>query len=125
MATNNLHLPRLEPSVGWSTDREIGRYITRVDIVDHHGRHWGSVAVGREHTMDREEQIARLWAAAGEMHEALSHLLKAIRDLVAESDGVAGLHLNGDIATWDELLHSPWLGDAMDKAEAVLAKARG
>ena len=30
--------------------------------------------------------------------------LKAVSTLINESDGVAGLHLNGDIAPWEELL---------------------
>jgi len=30
--------------------------------------------------------------------------IAAIRDLINDSEGVAGLHRNGDIAPWDELL---------------------
>jgi hypothetical protein len=29
--------------------------------------------------------------------------LKAVEDLINDSSGVAGLHLNGDLASWDEL----------------------
>ena len=29
--------------------------------------------------------------------------IEAVRDLITESSGVAGLHLNGDIAPWDDL----------------------
>lgn len=29
--------------------------------------------------------------------------------LIKDSDGVTGLHLNGDIATWEELLEGTWL----------------
>lgn len=37
--------------------------------------------------------------------------LQAVADLMGESDGVAGLHRNGDLANWDELLTGPWLED--------------
>lgn len=36
--------------------------------------------------------------------EELTALAREVWDLVAESQGVAGLHLNGDIAPWEELL---------------------
>jgi hypothetical protein len=31
-------------------------------------------------------------------------IISAVRDLARESDGVSGWHLNGDIATWDQVL---------------------
>jgi len=31
-------------------------------------------------------------------------IISAVKDLVRESEGVAGWHLNGDIATWDKVL---------------------
>ena len=37
--------------------------------------------------------------------------LKAVALLMAESEGVTGLHLNGDVATWDWLLSTEWLAD--------------
>lgn len=47
--------------------------------------------------------------AAQKMQEAAAEIerlrkgLAAVDALIRESGGVAGLHLNGDIATWDEL----------------------
>lgn len=38
------------------------------------------------------------------LREALANLVQEIDDLVSESEGVAGLHLNGDVAEWDDLL---------------------
>lgn len=35
---------------------------------------------------------------------SLSHQLQVFLDIVSESQGVAGYHLNGDVAEWDELL---------------------
>ena len=43
-----------------------------------------------------------LEAARGERDGARKGLV-AVELLMRESDGVAGLHLNGDVATWDEL----------------------
>ncbi|WP_338570532.1 hypothetical protein VRB37_16600 [Erwinia billingiae] len=31
-------------------------------------------------------------------------IISAVRDLARETDGVSGWHLNGDLATWDEVL---------------------
>ena len=57
--------------------------------------------------------------------EALSRLIFDIKALTAESEGVAGLHQNGDVAPWSELLEggefSPWLGDAIADASQALA----
>lgn len=51
---------------------------------------------------------ARAWLAAeppGEGPPAENgDLAQEIWDLISESEGVAGLHLNGDLAPWDELL---------------------
>lgn len=43
--------------------------------------------------------------------ERLTKGLRAVAGLMAESQGVAGLHLNGDIAAWDDLLQNAWLED--------------
>ena len=48
--------------------------------------------------------------AKAEKAEAENTKLQAkntqVCDLISESQGIAGLHLNGDIATWEELMHS-------------------
>ena len=38
-----------------------------------------------------------------EIVKKLSSGIKSVRALIDESDGVSGLHLNGDAATWEEL----------------------
>lgn len=68
---------------------------------------------------------ARLIAAAPELLEALIELVDDINALVSESHGVAGLHRNGDVATWDEILPGgrfEWLG-SLERAESAIAKA--
>lgn len=48
-------------------------------------------------------------------------IITAVKDLVRESNGVAGWHLNGDIATWDEVL--PELSHSETPAtDAAIAK---
>ena len=50
----------------------------------------------------------------GELEE-MQKGLDAVQDLINNSYGVAGLHLNGDVAPWDELLEGgrfeAWLKD--------------
>ena len=53
-----------------------------------------------------QEAEVRADEQAAELHrllKALTGLVTEIEALIAESHGVAGLHLNGDVATWDEL----------------------
>ena len=47
------------------------------------------------------------------MHEIILRQnsgIQAVQALIDESEGVAGLHLNGDVATWEDLLDG-WLSD--------------
>ena len=44
-------------------------------------------------------------------NEVLTKGLRAVADLMGRSEGVIGLHLNGAVATWDELMQSIWLED--------------
>jgi hypothetical protein len=65
--------------------------------------------------------------AVNDMYEALEGVLADIENLMSESEGVSGLHRNGDIAPWCELEEGgqferfSWIS----KAQAALAKARG
>jgi len=69
----------------------------------------------------------RLLVKNEKLIKALDGLVTAIDDLVSESHGVDGLHLNGDVAPWDELLpggqYESWL-EAVDPARAILDEAR-
>lgn len=56
--------------------------------------------------------------------EALQRLVGALEDLIDDSEGVAGLHRNGDLAPWSELARDgrfPWLA-ALDDARDLLAQ---
>lgn len=55
----------------------------------------------------------------------LVDLVRAILSLVSESEGVVGLHRNGDVAAWEDLLpggrYETWLGEALASAQKVLS----
>lgn len=55
--------------------------------------------------------------------ESAQGLLMDVQDLINESEGVAGFHLNGDVAPWDELLSGGRFERliSMDAARAALA----
>ena len=57
----------------------------------------------REHCEAAEAQRDAALRDLAAAREALRTLLGNIDALIAESQGVSGLHLNGDVATWDEL----------------------
>jgi len=58
--------------------------------------------------------------------DTLSTGIKAVRSLINESQGVAGLHLNGDIVEWSELeaggRSEEWLGDLNYSEDAITEK---
>ena len=59
------------------------------------------------HIMMDHEKLELATARVAELEgvvKAAAKVDKAMRDLIAESTGVCGLHLNGDDASWDSLL---------------------
>lgn len=100
---------------------------------DEDGMNWDAVdpeyfpePYGRDHYPIRR----RMTPAEEHAEESLVTLKELIHDieaLVRGSEGVAGLHKNGDIAPWDDLLdggrYEGWL--PLTKAEAAIAKAEG
>lgn len=55
----------------------------------------------------KKATMRKLLATA--LEEQRAKVLREVYDLMNESDGVAGLHLNGEVATWDWLLDHGWL----------------
>ena len=69
-------------------------------------------------------EIEALKTARTELANALGELVGEIEELASESRGVAGLHLNGDVAAWEEILPGgrfERLG-SLERAESAIAK---
>lgn len=69
-----------------------------------------------------EVQLVRANALAAE-NAAMHETIEAVRSVADNSSGIAGWHLNGDIATWEEIL--PEINDIETPAtDAFLAEVR-
>ncbi|HCA7477692.1 TPA: hypothetical protein MX401_002527 [Escherichia coli] len=69
-----------------------------------------------------EVQLVRANALAAE-NAAMHETVEAVRSVADNSSGIAGWHLNGDIATWEEIL--PEINDIETPAtDAFLAEVR-
>lgn len=94
-------------------------------MVTYHG-----VTIGN-HYLDiataNERADALLIAAAPKLYKTLDNLLNEILDLMGESDGVYGLHLNGDVSPWGELDEGGRFErlTSLSEAVAALKQARG
>jgi hypothetical protein len=53
--------------------------------------------------IEKRKEAAKALARMRDREEALKKGLRAVESLINDSHGVAGLHLNGDVAPWDEL----------------------
>ena len=66
-----------------------------------------------------------LQAQCERQREALERLVHDVDDLMGNSHGVTGLHLNGDVAPWSDLgeggRFEPWLGEALADAREALS----
>lgn len=68
---------------------------------------------------EAQAKCAALAAENAAMHETIA----AVRSVADNSSGIAGWHLNGDIATWEEIL--PEINDIETPAtDALLAEVR-
>lgn len=57
-----------------------------------------------------------------QMNQELLAALEGLLDIVGDSDGVSGYHLNGDIAEWGEFEKLNAAYDAVNKANGGAAK---
>lgn len=86
-----------------------------------HAGHVAALARIAELEIERNDLCARLAAITNKAGELASD----VRGLVDESEGVAGLHLNGDVADWGSLLPGGRFErlTALDDLEDLLAAA--
>jgi hypothetical protein len=81
----------------------------------------------RDMIRERDTLAAKI-ADYKEKAQALTALVVAVDDLIADSIGICGLHHNGDLATWTSLTRGGafewWLG-ALDDARDLLPKKEG
>ena len=97
------------------TEGNGGNIPDRLEIVGpEEGRRRSLIASIYGFKLPEGQANAQLIAAAPELLECLQH----IQGIVSESQGVAGWHQNGQIASWDEL-------GLREEIDGVLAKARG
>lgn len=72
-------------------------------------------------TREVYEQTRQRLAAAEARNVTLQKGIDAVQSLINESHGVAGLHLNGDVATWSSLLaggeYEEWLREFSEAAK--------
>ena len=75
------------------------------------------VELAKSESRKARKRTAELNAEVERLREAVN----AVFDLIEESHGVTGLHLNGDVAPWDELLrggrYEDWLAPLSDVAK--------
>lgn len=71
-------------------------------------------------------QLAEAREELGKVRQALINVLNTFDDLTAQSHGVDGLHMNGDVATWNELIEGgrfeEWTEPAFSAARKVISE---
>lgn len=75
--------------------------------------------------IETKDRLDAALAQVARLRAVLSDVLTDIDDLINQSEGVAGLHFNGDVAPWADLLpggrYETWLATVAD-ARAALAE---
>ncbi len=66
----------------------------------------------------RAESQAINLRAVSELVFQVEYFLDALRTIIQESRGIDGYHLNGDIATWEEIIASELDIDSLEDAIA-------
>lgn len=109
--------PEQKP-VAWKSGGEFAPYHPQASHVSPDYRD------GWNHCYAAAKRAAPQPDAVRELVEALQGLLDDIRGLMEESEGVAGLHRNGDVADWDSLAEGGSFErlSHLSAADAALAK---
>jgi len=112
--------------------RELGGKLAeaqrKIDALERQGRLFEEECACLPADWGVEEYVTHLEAKLAEAHRTIKRArngVKAVRELIDCSHGVDGLHMNGDIAYWDELegggQYEEWLAP-FNVAEAALGE---
>ena len=96
------------------TDDESGSLICEEDCVILESLSGAKVADYTLHAINSHDELVA-------MNKELLAALEGLLDIVGESDGVSGYHLNGDIAEWGEFEELNAAYDAVNKANGGAA----
>ncbi|APL52713.1 hypothetical protein RG66_14950 [Escherichia coli] len=105
----------------WSAqDNHINQQADRIELLEKKNGELGrTLETAEKRIAELEANLVALAAENAAMHETI----EAVRSVADNSSGIAGWHLNGDIATWEEIL--PEINDIETQAtDAFLAKIR-
>lgn len=82
----------------------------------------------REYAMALQQELKDRSAKSDPVIAASKRVLHDIDDLVANSEGVAGLHMNGEVADWESLMAGGAFGAWLESVEilrAAMPEAKG
>jgi hypothetical protein len=129
----NAHTPLPWFAVNDGTANEPMWSVKAARIAGQKPRHEVAICATGDSPQEMETANAAFIVKCVNAHDDLVAALKtaqrfvaSVRDLISDSHGVAGLHLNGDLAPWDELLpggrFEDWLG-SIEPAETSINAA--
>lgn len=81
------------------------------------GGHWVE-RTGQPHKVTCRPCLKELLREATACSKSIADGIRSVRSLMDESDGVAGLHLNGELATWGEL-EDTWLDEFVTAERSI------
>ena len=118
----------------WRTGKS-DSYTGQIELIDNDGNRVGWLDCEDDDEEDANKKAGRIIACVNACEgldpEGIPGLVKMaerlyvqVIELTEQSAGVAGLHLNGDLANWDWLMED-WLSDLYELRDALAAVKEG
>lgn len=82
----------------------------------------GPTVLGKDMTLELITQLREVEAREQALAARYAALADEVRAMIQDSDGLAGYHLNGEVACWSELEVGHLLSEPEDLGEKVLAR---